>query len=94
MRPIRPMRIVARMTQVAPTRGRWTLHLQCGHDVVVEQRTRPTRKFAPCPRCAASSTRGDVHAGCGGTWGKPEGALESSMPGLVDRCTKCGEERA
>lgn len=40
------------------------------------------------------STRGSPHAGCGGIWGQAEAMLESGMPGLVDRCTKCGEERA
>ena len=42
----------------------------------------------------ASSARGDVHVGCGGTWGAAESALEAGVPGLVDRCTRCGEERA
>lgn len=37
------------------------------------------------------STRGDIHEGCGGIWGAPSDAHDS---GLIDRCSKCGEERA
>ncbi len=39
-----------------------------------------------------SSTRGDLHRGCGGTWGpSPD---EARRGGLIDCCSKCKEERA
>lgn len=35
-----------------------------------------------------TSTAGDPHEGCGGTW------LVADDCDLIDRCDKCGEERA
>jgi hypothetical protein len=35
-----------------------------------------------------TSTTGDAHEGCGGIW------RSADAHGLIDRCDKCGEERA
>ena len=55
MRPIRPMRTVVRATRSPLNAGRWSLDLNCGHEVWVTARRKPTRRFAPCERCGEKS---------------------------------------
>lgn len=49
-----PMRAVVRITQSPLNAKRWSLDLNCGHEVWVTARRRPTRKFAPCESCRKS----------------------------------------
>jgi hypothetical protein len=48
--------------------------------------TREPHGAAPAP--TTTSTTGDQHDGCGGIW------ESADAYGLIDRCSKCGEERA
>lgn len=52
MRPIKPMRVVVRVTRSPLNGRRWALDLGCGHEVWVTSRGKPARKFAPCVACA------------------------------------------
>src|SRR5882672_1893650 len=55
MRVTKPMRTVLKITQSPLNPRRWSLDLNCGHDIWVTARRKPTRQFAPCPKCAAEA---------------------------------------
>lgn len=49
----------------------------------------PRRETAAEMSGATVSSTGDVHVGCGGVWRN-----SPDVPDYIDRCDKCGEERA
>lgn len=63
-----------------------------GKPILMRREASGNRVEKPLP--ADISTRGSIHEGCGGTWEAPPGEEGSGIAGLIDRCTKCGEERA
>ena len=42
---------VVRVTQSPMNAQRWLLDLECGHEVWVTRRGRPTAKYANCEKC-------------------------------------------
>lgn len=51
---VKPSRVIA-MRQSPLSATRWSLDLDCGHDVWVGGKTKPTRKTFRCHKCASAS---------------------------------------
>ncbi len=73
MRPVRPMRMVTRVSQSPLNATRWSLDLSCGHEVWITSRSRPVRKFSPCSICGEMQAGPATCTACGCV-DKPAGA--------------------
>lgn len=56
---VKPSKVVA-VRQSPMSATRWSLDLDCGHDVWVGGKTKPTRKTFRCHQCATAA-RYDIH---------------------------------